>query len=349
MTPTGKRADSQCAFMQACRREPSAYTPIWLMRQAGRYQPEYRELRSKVSMLELCKTPELAAKVTVMAAEQLGVDAAIIFADILLITEAMGLDLQFTKGEGPVISNPVRNHADLARLRRPEPGELDYVCQALTSVRRALKSDVAVIGFAGSPFTVGSYIIEGGKSKNYVNTKKMMYTDPRAWHGLMGQLASATQDYLNAQIDAGADAVQLFDSWAGVLSPDDYRQYVMPYVKAIIDGINKAVPVINFATGNPSLLPLMKQAGGDVIGLDWRVDLAQAWEMLGEDVAVMGNLDPVVLYCPPPRIKAAAKVILDKAAGRSGHIFNLGHGIMPDMDPDNVKALVDAVHELSVR
>jgi uroporphyrinogen decarboxylase len=319
------------------------------MRQAGRYQREYLRIRKKVTMLELCKTPELAAEVTLMAVDRLGVDAAIIFADILLVTQPMGLNLEFVKGAGPVIHNPVRTRADVDRLTQPDVNELAYVFDALKMTRRALRPDIALIGFAGAPFTIASYMIEGGKSDHYVKTKTMMYRDQATWHALMAHLTNILIGYLNAQIAAGADAVQLFDSWVGSLSPDDYRQFVMPHVKRLIDGLDRSAPVIHFSTGNPALLAFMKEAGGDVIGLDWRSDLAEAWSTLGDDVAVMGNLDPIVLYTSPKEIRAQVQAILDKAAGRPGHIFNLGHGILPDMPPENVAELVDAVHELSAR
>ncbi len=336
-------------FLKACRREKTPYTPVWIMRQAGRYQREYLKIRKKVTMLELCKTPELAAEVTLMAVDRLGVDAAIIFADILLVTEPMGLHLEFVKGEGPVIYNPVRTPQDVDRLRKPDTNEFAYVYDALRITRRALRPDIGLIGFSGAPFTIASYMIEGGKSSHYAKTKTMMYRDEGMWHALMERLTDILIDYLNGQISAGADAVQIFDSWVGSLSPDDYRQYVMPHVKHLIDGIDKSAPLINFSTGNPMLLPLMKQAGGDVIGLGWRCDLAEAWSMLGNDVAVMGNMDPIVLYASPEEIRTQVQKILDKAAGRPGHIFNLGHGVLPDMPPENVAELVDAVHELSAR
>jgi uroporphyrinogen decarboxylase len=341
--------DPDCIFLKACRRQPTSRTPIWLMRQAGRYQREYRELRQRVSMLELCRTPELASQVTLRAVEQLGVDAAIIFADILLITETLGLQLEFSKGEGPVIGNPVRQADDLERLTRPDVSALDYVYEAIRLTRAQLPPEVALIGFCGAPFTVSSYIIEGGKSRNYVHTKTMMHCDDATWRGLMERLVAMSVDYLNAQIDAGADAVQVFDSWAGILCPDDYRRFVLPYVQALIAGVADATPVIYFAQGNPALLPLIKQTGADVIGVDWRVDLADAWSVLGDDVAIMGNLDPVTLLTSPAKIRAAADAILTKAAGRPGHIFNLGHGVLPQTDPNNAIALVEAVHEISAR
>jgi uroporphyrinogen decarboxylase len=346
---SGEVTGKDSVFVKACRRQQTPYTPTWIMRQAGRYQREYLKIRKKVSMLELCKTPELAAEVTLMAVDRLGVDAAIIFADILLVTEPMGLHLEFVKGDGPVIHNPVRTKQDVEGLREPDVSELAYVFDALKITRRALRPDIGLIGFAGAPFTIASYIVEGGKSGHYAKTKTMMHQDKTTWHGLMERLTKILIEYLNGQIAAGADAVQLFDSWVGSLSPDDYRHYVMPHVKQLIVGIDKTAPVINFSTGNPALLPLMKEAGGDVIGLDWRCDLAEAWSVLGDDVAVMGNMDPIILYTSPKEIRAQVQAILDKAAGRPGHIFNLGHGILPDMPPENVAELVDAVHELSMR
>ncbi|HEY0406079.1 MAG TPA: uroporphyrinogen decarboxylase [Pyrinomonadaceae bacterium] len=336
-------------FMRACRREATDYTPVWLMRQAGRYMPEYREVRARTTFLELCKTPELATEVTVFAAERLNVDAAIIFADILLIIEPMGLNLEFTKGEGPLIHNPVRGIADVERLREVEEVEsLGFVFEAIRQTRRALRPSVPLIGFAGAPFTLASYIVEGGSSKNYVHTKSLMYSDSGAWHAMMSLISRALVRYLNAQIAAGAQAVQLFDSWVGCLSRDDYRDYVLPHTRSVIQNITPGAPVIHFGTGTAALLDLMTEAGGDVIGLDWRVDLAAAWHSLG-DVAVMGNLDPVQLFSSPDFIRARAAHILSRAAGRPGHIFNLGHGILPETPVDNVIALVDAVHELSHR
>lgn len=336
-------------FMRACRRQPTPYTPIWLMRQAGRYMQEYREVRARTSFLELCKNPDLAAEVTVTAAERLGVDAAIIFADILLIIEPMGIDLEFAKGEGPVIHNPVRGIRDIERLREIESVEsLDFVMEAIRRTRRALRPNIPLIGFAGAPFTLASYIIEGGGSKNYIHTKSLMYTDGGAWHAMMSLIARGLSKYLNAQIEAGAQVLQLFDSWVGCLSPDDYREYVLPHTRQVIRSIKPGVPVIHFGTGTATLLELMREAGGDVIGLDWRVDLRDAWQRLG-DVAVMGNLDPVALFASQDFIRAQAKRILERAGGRPGHIFNLGHGILPETPVENVIALVEAVHEISRR
>jgi uroporphyrinogen decarboxylase len=335
-------------FMRACRRESVPYTPIWLMRQAGRYMQEYRDVRARMSFLELCKTPSLAAEVTVTAAERLGVDAAIIFADILLIAEPMGLQLEFSKGDGPVIHNPVRSGTDVNRLREVDDvAGLSFVFDAIRETRRALRRDLPLIGFAGAPFTLASYIVEGGASKNYVHTKTLMYNDSGAWHAMMSLVARGLVRYLNAQIEAGAQAVQLFDSWVGALSPDDYRQYVLPHTREVIRGVKKGTPVIHFGTGTSALLELMREAGGDVIGLDWRLRLDEGWERIGHDVSVMGNLDPVVLFANQDYLRTQAGLILKQAGGRAGHIFNLGHGILPETPVENVIALVDAVHELS--
>ncbi len=337
-------------FMRACRREPAPYTPIWLMRQAGRYMREYREVRARTSFLELCKTPDLAAEVTVTAVERLGVDAAIIFADILLIIEPMGIELEFTKGEGPAIHNPIRSAVDIDRLREVEDiGALDFVFEAVKRTRQALHNNIPLIGFCGAPFTIASYIVEGGGSKNYIHTKQLMYNDGGAWHAMMSLISRALVKYLNAQIAAGAQVVQLFDSWVGCLSPDDYREYVLPHTRNVIQSVMPGVPVIHFGTGTATLLELMREAGGDVIGLDWRVRLDAAWQRIGRDVAVMGNMDPVALFANEDHIRQVAKNILSQANGRPGHIFNLGHGILPETPVENVIALVDAVHEISQR
>ena len=338
------------AFMRACRRLPTEYTPIWLMRQAGRYMPEYREIRAKNSFLELCKNSDLAAEVTVTAAHRLGVDAAIIFADILLIVEPMGLGLRFEKGDGPSIDGMIRTHADVARLREVEPEEsLRYVFDAIRKTRAGLRSDIPLIGFAGAPFTLASYIVEGGASKNYRHTKALMHGEPGAWHAMMASIARSLVKYLNGQVAAGAQAVQLFDSWVGCLGPDDYREFVLPYTRQVITGVHSGVPVINFSTGTSSYLEIVSEAGGDVIGVDWRVDLAEAWSRIGFDKGIQGNLDPLLLFADPSTIKDRALRLLQKTAGRPGHIFNLGHGILPETPVDNVLTLVDAVHEFSRR
>jgi uroporphyrinogen decarboxylase len=336
-------------FMRACRREQVPYTPVWLMRQAGRYMKEYRDVRARYSFLEMCKQPEVASEVTVYAAHRLNVDAAIIFADILLIIEPMGLELEFAKGEGPCIHNPVRSASDVERVREVEDvSSLDYVYEAIRVTRRELRPNIPLIGFCGAPFTLASYICEGGGSKNYINTKRLMYTDAGAWHELMSRIARALSRYLNAQIDAGAQAVQIFDSWVGALSPDDYREYVLPHTREVIRNVKPGVPVIHFGTGTAALLELMKEAGGDCIGLDWRVRLDEAWQRLG-DVSVMGNFDSIALFTNPAVVRQRAKDILDQAANRPGHVFNLGHGILPETPVENVVALVEAVHELSQR
>jgi uroporphyrinogen decarboxylase len=337
-------------FLRAARREPTPVTPVWLMRQAGRYLPEYRALRERHGFLELCRNPEAAAEVTLQPVRRFAVDAAILFADILLIVEPLGIGLEFARGEGPIIHRPVRSDADVARLKPIEvESSLGSVFETVRVVRGALPAGVALIGFAGAPFTVASYVVEGGASRDYLHTKRLMYEAPAAWHRLMEVLADATAAYLNGQIEAGAQAVQLFDSWAGALSPDDYRTYVLPHSRAVIRALRPGTPVIHFGTGTATLLPLMRQAGGDVIGLDWRVDLDRGWEAVGHDVGVQGNLDPAVLLAPPAAIRERVQAILRRAAGRPGHIFNLGHGVHQATPVDHVRALVDMVHELSAR
>jgi uroporphyrinogen decarboxylase len=337
-------------MLKACRREPVPYTPIWLMRQAGRYMPEYRRVRERYSFLEMCKHPDVAAEVTVTAVERLGVDAAIIFADILLPLMPMEVGLHYEKGDGPMIDKPIRSDADLERIPSVSAAEsLGFVGEAIKLARRALGTKVPIIGFAGAPFTLASYLIEGGGSRQYLATKRLMYNAPDVWHRLMELLARVTGEYLNMQIEAGTDIVQLFDSWVGSLGPDDYRRFVLPHTAAVIAAIRPGVPVIHFGTITGNLLELMREAGGDVIGLDWRVDLAEAWERLGPNTAVQGNLDPIALFADIPEIRRRAAAILEKAGNRPGHIFNLGHGILPETPVDHVIALVDAVHELSRR
>ncbi len=337
-------------FLKACRREKTDTTPIWVMRQAGRYLPEYMAVRSKVSFMELCKTPRLAAEVTLSAQQALGVDAAILFADILPILEPMGLDLEYARGEGPVIHNPVKGPAEVDRVRELEDvSALDFVFETVKLVRRDLPADVPLIGFAGAPFTLASYVIEGGGSKSFLATKRLMYADRGAWNALMQRLSTSLVRYLVAQILAGSQAVQLFDSWAGCLSPRDYREYVLPHTQAVISGLNGQVPVINFLTGNPALLPLCREAGGDVIGLDWRVELKAGWEAVGYDRGVQGNLDPAALLADMRALRERTADVISQAGKRPGHIFNLGHGVMPEADPQKVKALVQMVHELGQR
>jgi len=332
-------------FLAACRREPVPYTPVWLMRQAGRYMPEYRAVRRQLGFLELCKRSDAAAEVTVTAVDVLGVDAAIIFADILLVLEPLGARIEFAAGDGPVIHNPVRSAADVDRLTPVAPGALDYVGESIRLARAGLK--VPLIGFAGAPFTLASYLIEGGGSRSFLRTKRFMLSDAGAWHALMERLVAAVRDYLNMQIAAGADAVQLFDSWVGALSPADYRTFVQPHMRALIGGIAPGVPVIHFGTDTSGLLECQRAAGGDVIGLDWRVDLDAAWARLGHDVAVQGNLDPTALFAPLPELRRRVEAILGQAGGRPGHVFNLGHGILPETPVEHAKALVAMVHELS--
>jgi uroporphyrinogen decarboxylase len=320
------------------------------MRQAGRYMAEYRSLRAKHSMLELCKIPELAAQVTLQPIERFPLDAAIIFADILLPLEAMGLHLEFAEGEGPVIHNPVRERADVERLRVIEGEELEYVAEAIRQARQALRGRVPLIGFAGAPFTLASYAIEGGGSRNYVLTKSIMYREPDVWHKLMDKLARVVVGYLRRQIRAGAQAVQLFDSWVGCLSAGDYVEYVLPHVQLIFEGLKReGVPMIHFGTGTTAILKHMREAGGDVIGVDWRIPLDEAWSLIGHDRAVQGNLDPVALYGPLGEIERRVEDILRRAGGRNGHIFNLGHGILPTTPVEHVETAVGMVHKLSQR
>ena len=321
------------------------------MRQAGRYLPEYCELRARHGFLELCKTPALAAEVTLMPIERFPLDAAILFADILLVLEPMGVGLEFAKGDGPVIHRPVRTRADVDALARvPAAESLGYVFETVRLVRSRLAGRVPLIGFAGAPFTLASYVIEGGGSRQYRHTKTLMYSDPAAWHLLMERLSETVVDYLREQVAAGAQAVQLFDSWVGCLGPDDYRTYVLPHMRATFTALaGSGVPVIHFGTGTAALLELMREAGGDVIGLDWHVDLADAWRRVGYDVAVQGNLDPVALFAPPDEIRRRVARVLERAGGRPGHIFNLGHGVLPETRPEHVATLIDAVHELSAR
>jgi len=320
------------------------------MRQAGRYMKEYRALRKKYSFLEMCKNPELAAKVTLQPIEKFKLDAAIIFSDILIPLEPMGVEFEFAKGEGPVFHHPLREKKDVERLRLIEPEEeIPFLMKAIRTVRKELEGKVPLIGFSGAPFTLASYVIEGGHSSNYVFTKSLMYQDRPTWDALMETISEVLVRYLNAQIRSGVQAVQMFDSWVGCLTPSDYEEYVLPYSKKVIEGVGKAVPFIHFATSNSTLLELMKRAGGDVIGVDWRVNIGEAWARLGYDIAIQGNLDPVILYGPVSLIEKNVKKILDSVGDRPGHIFNLGHGILPTTPIDHVAALVDMVHKYSSR
>jgi uroporphyrinogen decarboxylase len=338
----------QSLLMRAARREPTEVTPIWLMRQAGRYMEEYRAVRERMSFLELCKNPQLCAEVMLTAVQRLGVDAAIIFSDLLPLLEPMGMRLEFTAGEGPLLHEPLRTAADVDRLVELESlAPLEFVMETVRQTRAGLPDSIPVIGFAGAPFTLASYAIEGGASRSFLHTKRLMYQDEGAWQALLGRLVRAVTHYLNGQLAAGAQTVQLFDSWVGCLSPADYRRYVLPFNQAVLAGLPAGVPAIHFATGNPALLPLMAEAGGAVVGVDWRVELDVAWQQVGTTRSVQGNLDPAVLLADRVEIRRQARRILDQARGRAGHIFNLGHGIHPQTPVDNVIALVDAVHELS--
>ncbi|MGD0915301.1 MAG: uroporphyrinogen decarboxylase [Thermodesulfobacteriota bacterium] len=342
--------EKQYPFLMACRRQPTEYTPIWLMRQAGRHMKEYRALRKKYSFLEMCKNPELAAKVTLQPVERFNLDAAIIFSDILIPLEPMGVEFEFAKGEGPVFHHPLRERKDVERLRVFEPEEeIPFLMKAIRIVRKELEGRIPLIGFSGAPFTIASYLIEGSHSRDYVLTKGVMYQNRLAWHTLMEKISEVVVRYLNAQVRSGVQALQLFDSWVGCLSPSDYEEYVFPYSKKVIDGIEANVPLIHFATSSSTLLERMKRAGGNVIGLDWRVDLKEAWSRLGYDVAIQGNLDPVILLGPVDLVEREVNRILDSAGGRPGHIFNLGHGILPNTPPDHVTALIEAVHQYSLK
>jgi uroporphyrinogen decarboxylase len=312
---------------------------------------EYRAIRQKHTLLTICKTPELATQITLQPIEKLGVDAAIIFADILLPLEGMGIQLEFAQGEGPVIHNPVRDKAAVEALRVTEPEEtVSFTLEAIRMVRQELNGQVPLIGFAGAPFTLASYLIEGGHSRDYILTKSMMYREPETWKSLMGKLAIVVTGYLRGQIRAGAQAVQIFDSWVGCLSPSDYKDYVLPFTRQVIQSLEEEnVPIIHFGTGTATLLELMQEAGGNVLGVDWRVNLDEAWNRLGDQVAIQGNLDPVALFAPLSELKKRVESILRRVKNRPGHIFNLGHGILQHTSVENVIATVEMVHELSQR
>ena len=334
-------------FLRACRREPVDCTPIWLMRQAGRYMASYRRLREQYSTMQLVKTPELAVEITLQPVNAFDLDAAIIYSDILPPLEAMGLELEFAAGEGPVIHNPLRRAADVEALRVPDPAEsLGFVLEAIRLARAALDGRIPLIGFAGAPFTLATYAVEGGGSRNHLHTKQLMYAQPETWHRLMDKLARTQAAYLQAQARAGAQALQVFDSWAGALSPGDYREYVLPYSRQVITAAQSTgVPVIHFSTGTGGMVEVIAEAGGDVIGVDWRLDLADAWQRIGKEKAIQGNLDPSVLLAPPAELARQAQRVLDQAAVQPGHIFNLGHGILPQTPVEAVATLVDLVHE----
>jgi uroporphyrinogen decarboxylase len=337
-------------FVKACKLQPVDRTPVWFMRQAGRYMPEYRAVRKQYSLIEICKKPEVAAEVTITAAEALGVDAAIIFADLLLPLEVMGLPFHFSAGEGPVIEKPVRTKEDIARLRTDRAADLGYVSNAVRLVCKHFGEGLPVIGFCGAPFTLASYMIEGGGSRNYVHAKKMMYSLSAVWDELMRKLVAVVSEYAAQQVHAGADVIQIFDSWVGCLSVEDYRRYVLPRTTELVKTLQKTgVPIIYFGTDSATLLPSMRETGAEVIGLDWRIPLDDGWRSLGFDCAVQGNLDPVLLFAEWKELKSRAQDILRRAAGRPGHIFNLGHGILPETPVENVKALAKFVQEHSAR
>lgn len=333
-------------FLKACRREPVSRIPVWLMRQAGRYLPEYRALRARHSILELCRTPELATEVTLQPIRRFDLDAAIIFADILLPLEGLGVGFRFAKGEGPVIERPVRTPEDVAALRPFDPAvELGYVLDAIRLVRRELAGKVPLIGFAGAPFTLASYMIEGGSSRSYVHMKSFMYSHPGAWDRLMRCVREVTRDYLAAQIEAGAQAVQMFDSWVGYLSPEDYRAFVLPHSAWVLEGLARyGVPRIHFGTNTATLLEAMAEAGGEVIGIDWRVPIPQARRAVGPRYAVQGNLDPALLLAPRGLLLERVRDLLAGAEPGAGYIFNLGHGVLPATPVENVEAVIDVVH-----
>jgi len=334
-------------FLDACRGVPVDRTPVWLMRQAGRYLPEYMRVRERCSFLQLCKTPELAAQVTLQPVDILGVDAAILFSDILIPLEPMGMRLDFVPG--PVFEDPVRTLDHVERLRIPfMEEEVPFVLETIRLLRRELEGRVPLIGFGGAPFTLACYMVEGKGSKDFAALKKMMYCAPEIYSALMGKITTMLIAYLNAQIRSGAQAIQIFDTWGGILSPSDYERYALPYTCRVISGIRTdGVPIIHFVKGAGAMLECVGKAGGDVLGLDWHTGLGKARDILGPGVAVQGNLDPTVLYGPKPLIEAEVKRILDENGGRPGHIFNLGHGILPDTPPENAKFMVECVHRLS--
>ncbi len=345
VTLPSPRADAlrESLFLKACRREPTPRTPMWIMRQAGRYLPEYQEIRSKVSFLELCKTPELACEATVSAQEVLGVDAAILFADILLITEPMGFELEFTDKGGPKIANPFRQAEDLNRVSEADPKELDYVMEAVRLIRSRLMPDIPLIGFAGAPFTLASYMMEGGSSRDFMHTRALLAEDPACWDLLMKKVVASTAAYLNAQVQAGSQALQLFDSWVGILTPDEYKRFVLPHVKSLTSMLDPKVPVIYFGVATSPFFPFLRETGATVFGVDGTMPLDKAWKVLG-DVAVQGNLDPkILLEGSPNDVRIQTEDILRRAKGRPGHIFNLGHGILPNTPMENVRTMIETV------
>jgi len=341
-------------FLRALQRQPVDYTPVWMMRQAGRYLPEYRETRAKAgSFMNLCRNPELACEVTIQPLERFPLDAAILFSDILTIPDAMGLGLYFTEGEGPHFEHPVRSAADVERIGVPDPeDELRYVMDAVATIRRALDGRVPLIGFSGSPWTLATYMVEGGSTKNFAQTKAMMFDRPELMHALLGKVAETVIAYLNAQVARGAQAVMVFDTWGGVLTPGDYREFSLRYMERIVDGLTREaegrkVPVILFSKGAGQWLDRMAETGCDALGVDWTIDLADARRLVRDKVALQGNLDPCTLYASPERIRREVGRVLASYGAGSGHVFNLGHGIHPDVNPEHAAAMVEAVHELS--
>jgi uroporphyrinogen decarboxylase len=333
-------------FLRACRREPVDATPVWFMRQAGRYMADYRALRQQYSLLEICRNPELAVAVTLQPVDVIDVDAAILFSDLLLPFAPMGLDFDFVKGEGPAIAQPIRSAGDVNRLRSFEPRQaLAHVLTTIRLLRRELEGRVPLIGFGGAPFTLAAYAIEGGPSTTYAKTKTFMYSQPAAWHRLCGTFAGVIADYLRAQVEAGVQALQIFDSWAGQLSRADYREFALPHSKRIFDALSDlGVPLVHFGVGTTAILPDMAEAGGHVIGVDWRLPLDEAWNVIGPERAIQGNLDPTALLGPVERLFAGADDILRRAGSRPGHIFNLGHGVLPSTPLEHVQALARHVH-----
>lgn len=341
-------------FIKALLKQPVAYTPVWMMRQAGRYLPEYRQVREQAgSFLNLCTNPELACEVTLQPLRRFDFDAAILFSDILTIPDAMGLGLYFTEGEGPKFHHPLRTAADVEKLPIPDPElELSYVMDAVRLIRKNLAGSVPLIGFSGSPWTLATYMVEGGSSKSFHRVKGLMYEQPKVMHALLDKLAQSVASYLNAQIAAGAQAVMLFDTWGGVLSTEDYAEFSLYYAKQIRSLLNtnvngQQIPTILFSKGCGQWLEAMTDAGYDALGLDWQTDIANARARVGHQVALQGNMDPIALYAQPEIITEKVKTILHKYGQGSGHVFNLGHGILPDINPEHVKAMVDAVHQYS--
>ena len=336
-------------FLKAARGEPVDYTPVWIMRQAGRYLPQYHEVRNKGTFLDLCKNPERAAEVTIQPIDYLGVDAAILFSDILVPMEAMGLSLDFVEKRGPVFADPVRDRAAVDRLGIPDPeDDLGFVMETIRILRRELSGRVPLIGFSGAPFTLATYLIEGGSSRNYINTKRMMYQDPELYHALMRKITDCTITYLSGQIAAGVQAVQVFDSWAGVLAPCDYAEFSLPYVKEIVSALSgKGVPVIYFANNGASLLDLTTTCGADVLGIDWRISLDKVVEKVAGRMSVQGNMDPIALFLPEDKLAARIRQVLEQGRAARGHIFNLGHGIVPETPPEAARLAVELVHSIS--